>query len=115
MEAGSQPGLPAQSSHLEQLEREGRFPELASELHAFVHRSEGTERAAWLAKLGEIRLRLDDITSALAAFGESLELDPKQPVSRRWLEVLLAEPEHALTAAEALQPVYEGEFRSIPH
>lgn len=117
MEAGSQPGQQAwnQSQNLELLEREGRFPELAVELSAIASRTQGAERAAVLARLGEVRLRLDDISRAVASFRESLELEPQQPTSRRWLEVLLAEPEHALEAAEALEPVFEAEFRSVPH
>ncbi|MFZ5895984.1 MAG: tetratricopeptide repeat protein [Myxococcota bacterium] len=117
MEAGTQPGQPEwnQTQRIEALEREGRFPELATELAAAAARAEGTERAAILARLGEVRLRLDDIARALETFAASLELDPTQQASRRWLEVLLAEPAHALSAAELLEPVYEREFRKISH
>src|SRR6188768_2852689 len=117
MEAGSQPGQSEwnQTQRVETLEREGRFPELATELAAAAARVEGAERAAILARLGEVRLRLDDIARALETFAASLELDPTQPGSRRWLEVLLAEPAHAMSAAELLEPVYEREFRKIPH
>jgi tetratricopeptide (TPR) repeat protein len=117
MEAGTQPGQTEsnQTQRIEALEREGRFPELATELAAAAARAEGTERAAILARLGEVRLRLDDIARALETFSASLELDPTQQASRRWLEVLLAEPAHALSAAELLEPVYEREFRKVPH
>ncbi len=117
MEAGSDPGSSqgSQTQRLEALEREGRFPELAVELQGALQRAEGAERAALLARLGETRLRMDDIAHALHAFRESLELDPKQPTSRRWLEVLLAEPEQALEAADILEPLYEREFRTVPH
>ena len=117
MEAGSEAGSPygSQTQRLDALEREGRFPELAAELQVAVGRAHGAERAALLARLGEARLRMDDVAHALSAFGESLELDPKQPASRRWLEVLLAEPEQAVQAAEILEAVYEREYRSLPH
>ncbi|MGC4091828.1 MAG: tetratricopeptide repeat protein [Polyangiaceae bacterium] len=117
MEAGTQPGQPEwnQAQRIEALEREGRFPELATELAAAAARVEGVERAAVLARLGEVRLRLDDISRALETFAASLELDSTQQASRRWLEVLLAEPAHALAAAELLEPVYEREFRKVPH
>jgi tetratricopeptide (TPR) repeat protein len=104
-----------QSQALELLEREGRFPELAAELAALSTRAEGAEKAAVLARLGEVSLRLDDIARAVTAFSASLELEPTQPTSRRWLEVLLAEPEHALAAAEALEPVFQAEFRTVAH
>lgn len=102
-------------ARIELLEREGRFPELATELAALASHIQGTERAALLARLGEVRLRLDDVARALSAFRESLDEDPSQPVSRRWLEVMLAEPEHALEAAEVLEPIYESEFRKVQH
>ena len=54
MEAGTQPGQAQlnQTQRIEALEREGRFPELATELAAAAARAEGTERAAILARLG---------------------------------------------------------------
>lgn len=100
---------------MELLEREGRFPELATELGTLVAQAQGTERAALLARLGEVRLRLDDVARALSAFKESLETDRAQPVSRRWLEVMLSEPEHAFEAAEVLEPIYLSEYRTVPH
>ncbi|HEY8945648.1 MAG TPA: hypothetical protein VIM73_15370, partial [Polyangiaceae bacterium] len=118
MEAGSQSSEHGATSRarIDSLEREGRFPELATELAAFAtHVPPGAERAAVLARLGEVRLRLDDVARALSAFRESLENDAAQPVSRRWLEVMLAEQEHALEAAEILEPVYQNEFRTEQH
>ncbi len=117
MEAGTQPGQPEwnQTQRFELLEREGRFTELANELAVAAGKVEGAERAALLARLGEVRLRLDDIPRALETFAQSLEIDPAQPTSRRWLEVLLAEPQHALAAAELLEPIYVREFRKVPH
>jgi tetratricopeptide (TPR) repeat protein len=115
MEAGVFPGEPQATQLLEQLEREGRYPELASELGARASSAHGAERGALYARLAEVLLRMADIPRALVALKESLDSDPQQPASRRWLEVLLAEPDHALEAAEALQPIYEREFRTVPH
>lgn len=117
MVAGNQTGAPGRSveSRIELLEREGRFPELATELSTLVAHAHGAERARLLARLGEVRLRLDDVARALSAFRESLEADPTQPVSRRWLEVMLAEPEHAVEAGEILGPIYAAECRTSEH
>ncbi|HYO93663.1 MAG TPA: tetratricopeptide repeat protein, partial [Polyangiaceae bacterium] len=105
----------AQQDRIELLEREGRLPELAAELAATAAHTDGAERAQLLARLGQVRLRLDDGAGALAAFSESLSLEPTQPVSRRWLEILLSEPEYALQAADILEPLYEREYRREPH
>jgi tetratricopeptide (TPR) repeat protein len=105
----------AQQDRIELLEREGRLPELAAELAAAAAHTQGAERAQLLARLGQVRLRLDDGGAALAAFSESLSLEPTHPVSRRWLEILLSEPEHALEAADILEPLYEREYRREPH
>ncbi len=114
MPAGENTGhLP--TALLEQLERDGRFAELATELAALAGSAQGAERAALYARLAEAALRMADIPRALDALRASLEADPRQATSRRWLEVLLAEPDHALDAAALLAPLYQAECRSDPH
>jgi tetratricopeptide (TPR) repeat protein len=90
-----------------------RWTDLARVFAADAELAAATEQAPILAALADVLLtRTGDAVGALAALRRSLALDPAQPEALAAVERMLSGNEHALEAADILEPIYARE-RSI--
>jgi Tfp pilus assembly protein PilF len=92
------------------LETERRWDDLAVALVAEAETSPEADRAAILARLGQVRLgRLGDGSGALDAYRQALAIDPAERTSRLALDKMLAAGELRLAAADVLEPLARSE------
>ncbi len=92
------------------LEQQRQWPELAAALSQDADIAVGPEKAAVLARLGQVYLqRTRDNDAAIEAFKKALDIDPTEKTSRATLEKMLLGAEHRLAAATVLEPIYRGE------
>ncbi len=93
----------------EWLEQSSSWEPLARVLDLAAELEPRGERAALLARLGQIRLdRLGDMDGALVAFGRCLALDPSHEIARAAVERLMGTAERRLAAARILEPIYRA-------
>jgi tetratricopeptide (TPR) repeat protein len=92
------------------LEAQRQWPELTNSLVHDAQLAPPEERAAILARLGNVYLtRTRDQDAAIEAFKSALANDPQDKTSRATLEKLLVAGEHRLAAAAVLEPIYRRE------
>jgi tetratricopeptide (TPR) repeat protein len=71
--------------------------------------TESEQQVALLWRLGRLRQgELDDVSSAIETYRRLLEFEPAHQETIEALEGLLSLPEHELSLAELLDPVYRG-------
>ena len=104
------PSREAHARMLPLLEQDKAWKELAWVIERELELADATERAAMLARLGQLRLsQLDDHAGALEAFRMALQADPADCASRAAVEKLLVSGDARLAAAAILEPVYRAE------
>lgn len=92
------------------LEQEKKWDELAQRLSREAELAPREERAAVLARIGQIRLaNLKDERGAIEVFRDALALDPAEKVSRTAVERALAGGAQRLAAAAVLEPIARSE------
>jgi len=92
------------------LEKAGLWNDLAEALERQAELVTANEAATVLSRLGRVRMsRLSDGDGAITAFRRSLEIDPKNAMSRASLEKMMSEGGHRIHATELLERVYRAE------
>jgi tetratricopeptide (TPR) repeat protein len=92
------------------LEQEKKWDELAQRLAREAELAPREERAAVLARIGQIRLAsLKDERGAIEVFRDALAIDPAEKLSRTSVERSLAGGSHRLAAAAVLEPIARSE------
>jgi tetratricopeptide (TPR) repeat protein len=87
----------------------GSFRELADNLQRQLALStEQADTVALLGRLGTLReQRLGDAGGAVDIYRQILQVEPEHPPTLAALERVLPDPEHELTVAELLEPIYK--------
>ena len=92
------------------LEQEKKWDELAQRLAREAELAPREERAAVLARIGQIKLtNLKDERGAIETFRDALAIDPADRLSRTSLERALAGGTQRLAAAAVLEPIARSE------
>lgn len=92
------------------LEQEKKWDELAQRLSREAELAPKEERAAVLARIGQIKLSsLKDERGALEVFRDALAIDPAEKLSRTSVERALAGGTQRLAAAAVLEPIARSE------
>ncbi len=97
------------------LEAQHRWAELCTALEGEAGFLVGTEHAAIMSRLGNVRLqRLRDAAGAIAAYGAALASEATDKMARGALEKLTSAGDHRLEAARVLEPHYRREGATAP-